>query len=71
MIDDPGKTFQDLVKHVGRYPAEAFFFVREGLGYAAEEVHGPETEAHRVLHRFLTALRKERDRLDRSGCAPA
>jgi uncharacterized repeat protein (TIGR04138 family) len=53
MIDDPGKTFQDLVKHVGRYPAEAFFFVREGLGYAAEEVHGPETEAHRVLHRFL------------------
>ncbi len=53
MVDAPAKTLQDLVTHVGRYPEEAFLFVREGLSHAAERIHGPETEAHRALHHFL------------------
>ena len=53
MVDRPAKTLQDLVKHVGRFPEEAYLFVREGLGYAADQIHGPETEAHRHLHQFL------------------
>ena len=53
MVDQPAKTLQDLVKHVERYPEEAYLFVREGLSYAAERVHGPETEAHRHLHQYL------------------
>ncbi len=53
MVDQTGHTLQDLVTHVGRYPENAFLFVREGLGYAAERVHGKETEAHRVLQHYL------------------
>lgn len=43
----------DLVEQVGRYPLDAFVFVREGLGHAAEQIHGPETEAHQHLQQFL------------------
>lgn len=53
MVDQSGKSLQDLVEHVGRYPEPAFLFVREGLSYAAERVHGTETEAHRHLHQYL------------------
>lgn len=54
MVDAPSKSLESLVEHVGRYPAEAFLFLREGLGYAAERVHGPETDAHRLLYQYLT-----------------
>ncbi len=54
MADAPPKSLDKLVEHVGRYPAEAFLFIREGLGHAAERVHGPETDAHRLLHQYLT-----------------
>ncbi len=53
MIAEPGKTLQDLVEHVGRYPEEAFVFTREGLSHAADHIHGPETEAHRALQHYL------------------
>lgn len=53
MHDEPGKTLKDLVAHVGPYPEEAFVFVREGLSYAADRIHGPETEAHRALQQYL------------------
>ena len=53
MAEAPTKSLEDLVEHVGRYPADAFLFIREGLGHAAERIHGPETDAHRLLHQFL------------------
>lgn len=53
MVDDPGKAMEDLVTHIGRYPEQAFYFVREGLSYAANKVHGEESEAHRSLQQFL------------------
>ena len=53
MVDQPARTLQDLVKHVGRYPEDAFLFVREGLSFASERVHGEETDAHRQLQRYL------------------
>lgn len=53
MVDQPSKTLQDLVRHVGKYPEQAYLFVREGLGFAADQIHGPETEAHKHLHHFL------------------
>ena len=55
MLERPTKTLRDLVEHVSRYPEEAFLFVRDGLSYAAERVHGKETEAHRHLYQFLVA----------------
>jgi len=48
------KSLDDLVRHVGRYPEGAFLFVREGLGFATEQLHGPETSAHRQLHEYLS-----------------
>lgn len=53
MVDDPAKSLPDLVRNLERYPEEAFLFVREGLSFAAENLHGPETEAHRLLQHFL------------------
>lgn len=53
MVDDPAKAMDDLVAHIGRYPEQAFYFVREGLSYAANKVHGEESEAHRGLQQFL------------------
>jgi uncharacterized repeat protein (TIGR04138 family) len=48
-------SLEDLVKHLGRYPDRAFIFVREGLSYAADLVHGPETAMQRQLHEYLSA----------------
>ena len=53
MVEQPAKSLEDLVEHVGRYPEQAFLFVREGLSYAAEKVHGLETDAHRHLQLYL------------------
>ena len=53
MTDDPIRRLLDLVRHVGRYPEEAFHFVREGLSHAADQVHGSEPEAYRLLQHFM------------------
>ena len=53
MTDDPISKLRDLVEHIGRYPEEAFHFVREGLGCAADQVHGSETEAYQLLQHFM------------------
>jgi len=53
MVDQPTPTIEDLVRHLGKYPEEAFLFVREGLSFTADRVHGPETDTHRVLQQFL------------------
>lgn len=49
----PSQALEDLVHHVGRFPPEAFVFVREGLQFAVEQTHGEETEAHKTLYRFM------------------
>lgn len=53
MVSEPTRSFFDLVQSLQVYPEEAFLFVREGLSFAAERVHGPESEAHRVIYQFL------------------
>lgn len=53
MVEQPRKTLDDLVRHVGKYPEEAFLFVREGLAFTVEQAHGPESDAHRELFRFM------------------
>lgn len=63
MVEDQSKSFQALVKHLASYPDQAFLFVREGLAYASERIHGPETEAHRHLHRYLMAHQLDWDDL--------
>lgn len=55
MVDHMRDAFRAMVKRVGTYREEAFHFVREGLGHAAEHVHGPESEAHHLVQRYLLA----------------
>jgi len=53
-MNEPGeKTLQQLVSHVGRYPESAYHFVREGLSYAVQRVHGPESPAQITVMRYL------------------
>jgi len=55
MVEEGSNVLRDLVRHVGRYPDDAFLFVREGLAKTAEHTHGTETDAHRRLYRYLAA----------------
>lgn len=55
MIDESGKTIEDLVKSARRYPEESFLFIRDGLNHAVEGIHGPDTDAHRDLARYIVA----------------
>ncbi|UCE59046.1 MAG: hypothetical protein JSU63_16575 [Phycisphaerales bacterium] len=55
MVSDPSDVLRRLVEHSGRYAEQAFLFVREGLSFAAEQTHGPETEAHQRLQEYLAA----------------
>lgn len=49
----PARSFADVAQAVGRYPEEAYHFVREGLSYAVEQVHGPPTPALLAVTQFL------------------
>ncbi|MFQ5413281.1 MAG: Minf_1886 family protein [Phycisphaerae bacterium] len=53
MEPNASQALQRMVRHVGRYPEAAFLFVRDGLNYAVEAIHGPETQAYRMLARYL------------------
>jgi uncharacterized repeat protein (TIGR04138 family) len=57
-------TLQDVARDTGRYPEEAFQFVREGLSYAVEQIHGPPTPALMTVSQFLVD-----NRLDHSDLA--
>jgi len=69
MVDRNRSTFDQMVKSVGHFSEEAFHFVRDGLSHAAERVHGPESEAHHLIQRFLIAQQMDwsdfRDRVER------
>ena len=56
-------NLDDLVREVGRYPEEAFLFVRDGLNFAVERIHGPETQAHQVLARYISEKEIDWDEL--------
>ena len=38
--DGPTKSLEELAQETGKYPVEAFQFVREGLQFTVERVHG-------------------------------
>lgn len=53
MPRQPSKTLEQVVAEVGRYPIEAYQFVREGLSFTVERVHGKETPMERRIHKFM------------------
>jgi uncharacterized repeat protein (TIGR04138 family) len=53
MARQPKKTIEELVAEVGRYPIEAYQFIRDGLAFAVERIHGKETQTEARVHRFM------------------
>ncbi len=53
MARQPDKTILEVVAEVGRYPLEAYQFVREGLSYTVEQVHGKEDRMERRIHKLM------------------
>jgi uncharacterized repeat protein (TIGR04138 family) len=53
MSAKPVKPLSELVAELGRYPEEAFHFLRDGLSHAVEQVHGPSTPAQLALYELL------------------
>lgn len=49
------RSLQGVVKAVDRYPEEAYHFVREGLDYAVEQVHGPPSPELQRVREYLAA----------------
>jgi uncharacterized repeat protein (TIGR04138 family) len=43
MSGPPEKTLQQVVDAVGTYPIDAYIFVREGLSFTADKIHGQAT----------------------------
>jgi uncharacterized repeat protein (TIGR04138 family) len=41
MSREPKKPIEEVIAELGRYPAEAFVFVQECIGVAADKVHSP------------------------------
>jgi len=54
MSDESTSVLRQLVEHLGRFPEDAFLFVREGLAFTAEQLHGAETPAHRKLQEYIS-----------------
>ncbi len=48
-----GKSIEQAAADLARYPIDAFAFVQEGLGFAAEQVHGPKSQNHRLIERWM------------------
>ena len=53
MLRKPTKAIEEIVKELGRYPFDAFAFIQEGLGIAAETVHGPMSDDEEVVARWM------------------
>jgi len=49
----PCQSLEDLVRKSGRYQAQAYNFVRDGLDNAARTIHGPLTPAQHVVSQFM------------------
>lgn len=59
------KSVEQIVREVGTYTPDAFQFVREGLTYAAERVHGPMSRLERRLARWMAKEQITPDELRR------
>jgi len=52
----PAVSLQEVVDEVGVYPVDAYLFVREGLGFTVDKIHGEVTEpdaSHHISGRDL------------------
>jgi len=65
MPGQPKKPIEDVIRQLGRYPVEAFAFVQECIGVAAEQVHGPMSPAGATVARWMALNAIDLDELKR------
>jgi len=53
MSANPKKSLQQIVEEAGRYAEDAYLFVRSGLGFAVDRVHGPLTPPQRMVQQYM------------------
>ncbi|MBN1346848.1 MAG: hypothetical protein JXQ73_29420 [Phycisphaerae bacterium] len=53
MARQPNKEIEQVVAEVGKYPIEAYQFIREGLGFTVDRIHGKETPIVHDIHKFM------------------
>ncbi len=53
MGQEPKKTIDRIVAELGRYPIEAFQFLRDGLTFTVDNVHGQLTDIERRIHQMM------------------
>jgi uncharacterized repeat protein (TIGR04138 family) len=54
MPKHPKKPIDQLVREVARYPIEAYAFVQEAIGFAAQHVHGPMGEDETAIAHWMS-----------------
>ena len=53
MAPEPQKPIDEVVSELGRYPIDAFDFLREGLKFTVENVHGEPSQLARQVHEWM------------------
>ena len=46
----PEKSLEEVAEEVGLYPAQAYEFIQQGLGYTVNKVHGNEKDEKASRH---------------------
>lgn len=64
MSEQPRKDLKTVIRELGKYPADAFEFVQEGLSYAVVEMHGEMTEAQNTVYKFMHENDLDLDQLE-------
>ncbi len=64
MSKEPTKTIEEVVAEVGQYPIDAYQFIREGLSFAVEHVHGKETPVQKRIYQMMHEEDWDLDLLD-------
>jgi uncharacterized repeat protein (TIGR04138 family) len=59
------KSIDQIVSDLGRYPLEAFDFLREGLAHAVQKVHGQPSRIEQVVQQWMARNDVDLEQLDR------
>lgn len=67
MPGEPKKPIEEVVRELGRYPIDAFAFIQECIGVAAEQVHGPMSPAEATVAKWMAHNTVDLDELKRQS----
>ncbi len=64
MTREPQRPFEEIVEELGRYPTDAFDFLREGLKYTVDKVHGEASPLELRLQEWMAHRNITIDKLE-------